>query len=230
MSQIVCMTHLQAVADGVWTARVPQRFYGLELGARLTALRTAPGQILVFSPIRLDDALATELEALGEVRDIVLPNKYHHLYAAPYLERFPGARLFGAEGLATKRPDLKLAELGDGRAPDWPGCRALLVRGMPAMNEVVLLHEPSATLLVADLAFNLRQREVPRLTRWYLKFSKLDGFGQTGLIRAVTKDRAALKASLDSLLALPFDRVIVCHGDVLESGGVQAMEQAFSWL
>jgi hypothetical protein len=43
-------------------------------------------------------------------------------------------------------------------------------------------------------------------------------------------DRAAARRSLDELLALPFDRLIVGHGTPLTAGGREALAAAYSCL
>ena len=43
-------------------------------------------------------------------------------------------------------------------------------------------------------------------------------------------DRAAARRSLETLLALPFDRLIVGHGTPLSTGGKEAVAAAYSWL
>jgi hypothetical protein len=43
-------------------------------------------------------------------------------------------------------------------------------------------------------------------------------------------DKSAARRSLDAVLALPFDRMIVGHGKPLESGAKAALAAAYSWL
>jgi hypothetical protein len=45
-----------------------------------------------------------------------------------------------------------------------------------------------------------------------------------------TRDRKAAKASLEHILAWDFDRVTVTHGEVLESGGKDALRAGYAWL
>jgi hypothetical protein len=47
---------------------------------------------------------------------------------------------------------------------------------------------------------------------------------------AAFSDRAAVRRSLDELLALPFDRLIVGHGAPLAAGGRDALTSAYGWL
>jgi hypothetical protein len=43
-------------------------------------------------------------------------------------------------------------------------------------------------------------------------------------------DRRATRRSVDAVLALPFDRLVVGHGAPLESGGKEALAAAYAWL
>ena len=44
------------------------------------------------------------------------------------------------------------------------------------------------------------------------------------------RDRAAARQSLEQILAWDFDRVIVAHGDIRESGGREALKAGYAWL
>ena len=97
------MSTPKQLADGVRTVDASQKFYGLEMGARMTLLDTAAGT-LVHSPVALSAEAAA---ALGDARWVVAPNLFHHLHAGPWIER--GAEGWCAPGLAEKRSDLDFA-------------------------------------------------------------------------------------------------------------------------
>ena len=65
-------------------------------------------------------------------------------------------------------------------------------------------------------------------------FVHLDGvykqFAMPRTIRLTVRNRRAARLSVERMLEWEFDRVIVGHGDVLESGGRQALGEALSWL
>ncbi len=42
------------------------------------------------------------------------------------------------------------------------------------------------------------------------------------------KDKAAVKAGVERILELDFDRITVAHGDVVETGGREALRESFS--
>jgi hypothetical protein len=102
--------------------------------------------------------------------------------------------------------------------------------GVPLANEVVFVHRPSRSLLVCDLAFNVGP-DAPWLTRTLFRLWGAYGrLGPTRLERLLVRDKDAARRSLDEVLALDFDRVIVSHGDVLETGGREAFARGFDWL
>src|SRR5512139_2579154 len=111
---------LRQLAEDIWVAERPQRFYGLEVGTRMTVIRLADGSLLLHSPVSLDPNLRRELDAIGRVRFAVAPNRVHHLYAGEVRAAYPEARLWVAPGLDRKRPDLVfVGVLGDDAPAEW---------------------------------------------------------------------------------------------------------------
>jgi hypothetical protein len=55
-------------------------------------------------------------------------------------------------------------------------------------------------------------------------------FGPSSLDPFLIRDRSAARRSLERILAWDFDRVVVAHGDVLESGGPDALRAGYAWL
>lgn len=223
---------MRQVAEDLWVVQRPLRFGGLPLGTRMTVVRAPDGGLFLHSPVALDDALREALLAIGTPRWAVAPNRFHHLYIGQYRDAFPEIELFAAPGLPEKRPDLRFdAVLGEGPPPAWAEhLDAECFAGFPMTNEVVFHHRASRTLLLCDLAFNLG-REAPLATR--LAFRVLGGYGRlspTLLEKVMIRDREAARASMERILAWDFDRVVVTHGDVLETGGREALRAGYRWL
>lgn len=224
---------LRALADGLWVAERPLRVLPfLDIGTRMSVVRGPDGGLVLHSPVEADAPTRAAIDALGPVRAVVCPNKVHHLFAGGWKAAYPEARLLGAPGLAAKRPDLPFdGELGDLPDPSLAGALACHpVRGIPYMNEVAFLHAASRTLLLTDLAFRPTAASSPGLRRWTWISRVRGGFGPNAVVRILIRDRAALRASIDHLLAWDFDRVTVTHGEVLESGGREALRRAWAWL
>jgi len=223
---------LKPLAPDIWVADRPQAFYGLEVGTRMTVIRLSGNRLLLHSPVALNPGLRAELDAIGRVSLVVAPNRVHHLYAGEVAKVYPEARLWVGPGLERKRADLAfVAVLGDEPPEEWRDeVSQVFFRGRPYENEVVFFHRASRTLILCDLAFNFGPgaaaptRLLMKLLRSYGRFgpSKLDPF----LIR----DRDAARQSLESILAWDFDRVVVAHGDILETGGHDALREGYSWL
>jgi hypothetical protein len=215
---------LREVAPGVHVMEAKQRFVGLEVGARMTVLQLEAG-VLVHSPVAVNPRV---VQHLGQPRWVVAPNLLHHLHVGPWLEA--GAQAWGVEGLPRKRPDLPFhATLDERGTPFGPELLVLPLRCFALTNEVVLLHRPSATLIVTDLLYNL-SNSAPWPTRW--AFRCLGGYPgcQTTLLERVGMDRDVARREIAMLRQLPFDRIIMSHGELVETGGREALARAFRWL
>lgn len=229
---------LREHAPGLWTADgqadkgVPKFLQKYDFSTRMTVIKLSNGGLFLHSPIALDSGLRAELGGLGEVRAIVAPNKFHHLYAGDCRKAYPNAKLYGAPGLPEKRKDLSFdGLLADEPRVEWRGdIEQLRIRGMSMLNEVAFFHPASRTLILTDLVFN-----VPAGRPWGIPIlSGLlgvgGGFGPSRLGRWLIRDKQAARASLGQIMRWDFDRVIVAHGNVLESGGHRKVRDAFGFI
>jgi hypothetical protein len=223
---------LASIDDGLWCATQPLRFLGLEIGARMSVVRLPSGGLFLHSPIEPRPAVRDAVAALGPVEHVVAPNRFHHLFAGMWDEAGPAVQVHAAPGLLEKRTDLGAARvLSDEPDPAWVDVLdQVFFEGFALANEVAFLHRPSRTLLTCDLAFHIGPRQ-PAATR--LAFRALGGYGRLAtsiLERLATRDRAAARRSLERILAWDFDRVVVSHGEIVETGGREAFRAAWSWL
>jgi hypothetical protein len=198
----------------------------------MTIVRLPSQKLLLHSPLAATDELVQEVAALGPVEYIVAPNRLHHLFVQDWQRVFPGASTYVAPGLDTKRPDLAVSGiLGDEPEPSWKGVLdQVVLQGFPFANEVVFFHRQSATLIAADLAFNIGP-ESPLSTR--LAFRLIGTHGQLApslLERLLVRDRKAFRHSLGRILEWPFERVVIAHGEVCEKGGREQLVRGYSWL
>lgn len=215
---------LERLAPGLHVVETQQRFLGLEVGARMTVLELQGG-LLVHSPIAIDPS---RLSDLGELRWVLSPNLLHHLHAGPWLQA--GAQGWAAAGLPAKRPDLPFAGvIGEAPSPFGEEIELLPTRSFPMANEVAVLHRPSRTLILTDLVFNVRPTS-PLLTR--AAMFCLCGYPgcRTTLLERATMNRALAREELRTLLSWNFDRLIMAHGEVVETDGKQALAKAYRWL
>jgi hypothetical protein len=214
---------MDAIAADVWQVSGPglRQPGGVVMPVSSTVIRLPDRSLLVYSPIAFDDAAAAAIEAAGEVAHVVAPSRLHHLFAVAAAARWPRAIVHAAPGVADKQPALAAArELGapGGNAAPWGDAIALeLVGGVPKLNEVVLFHRPSGTLVCADLVFHVT-RPANLRTRLVLALMGAGGgrLAQSRMWGFLRQDRAAARASVARMLEWPIARIAPCHGEPVE--------------
>jgi hypothetical protein len=223
---------LARLDEELWIATRPLPLWVGDVGTRMTVMRVGGGDLLLHSPVSLEPGLRAALERIGRVRWVIGPSLVHHLFLADYAKAYPSAELWGAPGLAAKRPDLRFTRVLDGASPpEWDGrVRYALFAGAPRINEVVFLHRPTRTLVLTDLAFNVQPGAKNRAKVFHWLVGAGGRFGPHRIVRSLIRDRDAARRSLAELLAWDFERIIVTHGDVLECGGREALRAGFAFL
>ena len=225
------MSELVQHAAGLWSVPASHRYFGLHLGTRMTVVRLPGDNLWLHSVVAVDDILADEIQALGSVRHIVMPNLYHHVYVSDAIQRWPAAKVYAPAAMRRKRPELRIdSELSETPDSSWCGELTPVHIDGSILDETVFVHGPSRTLVCADLVENFDSS--PHLpTRMYLKAAGIhDRVAFSRFLRPVYRDRRATRGSLERLLALDFDRIVLTHGRVLENGGPTAVRDAYRWL
>ncbi|MFW7381266.1 MAG: DUF4336 domain-containing protein [Oligoflexus sp.] len=208
---------LRELKPGVWVAEGEVRMPGaVTLPTRMTVLRLKDGNLLVHSPIKIQEDLAQAVAEKGAVRFLLAPNAFHHIFLKSWQRRFPDALTFGPQALQKKRPDLHFDRYLDLDSDNPWGEDIVMevVGGIPKVQEVVVYHRPSQTLVLSDLVFNIRNAH-GRL-KWILKImGTYHKLSMSRLIRLLIKDDVAFSRSLSRILELPFNLVIMAHGNIL---------------
>jgi hypothetical protein len=215
-------------AEGLWSATDTLRG-PIRLPLRMTVM-AVEGGLALWSPVPIDDTLARRIDAVGEVRFVVAPNLMHHLHARAAKERYPEALMVGPKAL-TDKVGLELDEAIENTDCFGEAIALHAVAGAPKMQEVVALHRSTRSLVVTDLVFNIHTAD-GWLTRLVLRYlSRAYGeLAQSRLWRMATRDRAAARESLLPLVAADFDRLVVAHGEVIESGASQPFLASLAWM
>jgi hypothetical protein len=223
---------LTPIADGVWITHAPVSFLGLRMTSTMTVLRLGEGRLLVHSPVPLTPERRAAVEALGSVEHLYAPNTFHHLRIGDWAAAFPSARVHAPAGLARKRRDLKIDRRhGSGPEPAFAGVVDELPVDGFRLQETALLHRPSRTLVVADLVHAVGRPTHP----WTAFYTRAMGFHDRVAVSRVIRwtafsDRTAARRSVDRILALPFDRIVIGHGPPLLEGAREALAGAYGWL
>ena len=221
--------------DGVWLGSSPVRIVGMRLSATMAVLRLADGGLLVYSSVALTPERRAAVEQLGPVRDLYLPNIFHHRWARDWAAAFPGACVHAPSELAKNRR--KTQGLRVGRLHGAPldpvladSLEEQAIEGF-RLRESVLVHRETRTLVVADLLHNVGRPTQP----WAVVYTRLMGFyDRVALSRFIRwtgfDDRPAARRSVAALLARSFERLVVGHGAPLSSGAHEAVDAAYAWL
>ncbi len=221
---------LKRIAEDVWAhEREIAMPGGMSMPCRATLLRLTDGRLLLHSPLAIDDATAKEISDLGDLRVLVAPNTYHWMFLAAAKERFPKARVFAPAELAKKVGGLAFDPLPASGVLEG-GLRVARIEGAPSLMEHVFLHEPSQSLVVSDLMFNVHASSSFGLRLFLRVVGAWKKTAQSRVWRFLVKDRAAAARSASEILAWDFNRVIVAHGDVVENDPREQARQSLRWM
>ncbi len=84
--------------------------------------------------------------------------------------------------------------------------------------EIVFLHRPSRTLIVTDLLFHVVAAPSWKTRLLFRMAGVLGKLTTSRALRLLTTDRTALRASLAHILTRDFDRLVMAHGDIIDTG------------
>ena len=222
------------LGDNIWDYEMPIRFGGIPLWHRMTVIRLNSGGLFVHSPTKLDLATRETFRKLGPIVAIVAPSWWHDLYLRQYLDAYPDAKLYGAPTLAKWNQSLPFAEVLDDLAPsEWASeIYQVHVQGIGLfLDEIAFYHRRSRSLIVADLLFNLSEKD-----RWITRMlgslfiGPYPGCRFARLYRLAIIDRRRMRASIERILDWDFDQIVVGHGAVVKNKGKEVFSTAFRWL
>jgi hypothetical protein len=223
---------LQQLAENLW--RVQGAVPGMSLKRTMTVVRRADGSLLLHSPIALDQAGQQQLESLGAISVVVVPNAGHRLDAPAYKARYPSVVTFCPRGGRSKVAEVVSV---DGTYDDYAddgtvrfetldgvgaGEGAMIVRSADGvsivLNDVVMNMDTKKDLLGYLFTTVLGSAPGPRVSR---------------LARLVyVKDQPALRRHLERLAATPeLQRLIVSHEKVASGAdAAAALREAATYL
>ncbi|MEM8958591.1 MAG: DUF4336 domain-containing protein [Pseudomonadota bacterium] len=227
---------MEAFGKNIWTVPGDNvRMFGmLPFTTRMTVVRLASGQLWLHSPVAPTTDRREAVDRLGPVAMLVAPNKIHSLGVTPWKTDYPMAEVWVSPGFPDRHPEIAAdAVLTDEAVPPWRDeIDHCVIAGHAVLDEVAFLHRPSRTLILTDLI----QKHDPAGERWLWRGVKglagiLGDEGGVPLdVKLSVRDKPAMRASLERILAWEFDNLVISHGHCLQGGAKESVARAFAWI
>ena len=219
---------LENLAPNLWLLSYPLRMLGVDLRRNVTVMRLSSGKVIVHSTAPFTASDAGSISALGEPAWIVEALLRHDTFAKEGRRAFPAAKYLVPDGFAvggiSAQPLIPAPS-------EWAAEIAVVsIAGAPEFGEIAMLHRPSNTLIVADLVVNFVGRQSV-WERCLLRLATVRGRHDPGVTRAFKKainNRDAYAASVRTVLAWDFDRIIVGHGTTILRNGKEKLRAALA--
>ena len=233
------MATLVPISENIWVLDGDNvNFHGFAYPTRSVVIRLQNGGLWIWSPIELSDRLRSQIQTIGRPAHLVSPNRLHHLFLGGWHAAFPEAELRGPASTMRKRGDLPFQPpLMDEPPAAWVGqIDQCWFRGSLAMDEIVFLHLPSRTAILADLSQNFSSKWLSEnWARWQrpvARFSQIiEGKGYAPLDWRLTfVHRRMLRQAREKVLSWDPQKVIMGHGVWQAQNGRQFLARAFEWI
>lgn len=161
---------LERVDEAVWLVEGDiVSFYGFSYPTCSVIIRLTDGRLWVWSPVRLTEDVRRDVDVLGQVALLVSPNKLHHFGLVVWSSVYPAAKLWGPTSTIRRFPSLTFAGALEDAAPlEWGSdIEQAWFRGSYMMDEIVFVHRPSRTAIVADLIQAFDEAFLQRHWSWW---------------------------------------------------------------
>jgi len=221
------------LGTNLWVYEEPLRFLGTRINRLMAVIRLSSGELFVQSPAELTPEVKAALDDLGDVRFVVPTSKLHgHLYMEQYRAAYPDAELLAAPGLPVRRPDLRFdGLLGSTPDPRWSAdVDQTALMGNWWITELAFFHRASGTVILGDMGYHITENSAIEMRLLGRIGGIYERIGQPLEYKLTIRNEDTLRESIRDVLAWEFDRVIPGHGDVIESGGREAVRDGFDWL
>jgi len=229
---------IREVIPGIWIFSKPFSKLGLPFGGRSTAIKLENGDVWVVPSTPLSTETKATLAELGPVRYLVSPDVEHHFFLEEFKKEYPEAKVIGVEGLIAKKAGTLTLDGAYGKDPIEtkygfePEITAHYFAGFKN-KDIAFLHAPSKTLITADLIFNLPGTEQYAKVNKNIKvpiFGTITPYGKVHkfLLGNLAVDATLMAKDAKIVSEWDFERIIMCHGDVIETDGKKAWVEAYS--
>lgn len=184
----------------------------------MTVARRSDGKLVVHNAIAMGDPEMKELEALGDLAWLVVPNGYHRIDAGRFAARYPEMKVHCPPG---SRRRVGEAVRVDGTLDEIPAdadVRFEKLHGVADAESVMVVRsKDGVTLVVNDLFFNMPHADGPVGSALKHLANSSGGPRISRISRLLLiKDKAKTRADLERLAEIPdLVRVIVSHHETI---------------
>jgi hypothetical protein len=217
---------------GIWIGERELWFGGVRLRSRMTVIRVADGRLWVHSASEPTPELCAELDRLGEVGWVVVPNRYHHIHAAAMKARYPNAQVIGPASAKLRNKGVALdVAIDDERLPSLvPELVPVPLKGVPFLDETLFFYAKMRTLIGADLM--MCGCPTDHWTwRWASRvFGQYQRHRAPPDVRWHTRGGPLVRQSLDDIAKLPLERILVAHSDPIEDRPLEQLQEAWRFV
>lgn len=219
------------VPDSIWVTERPIWFGGVRLRSRTTVVRLSGQALWVHSPCAPTEEVCAALDALGEVRWIVVPNRYHHLGAPATSARYPNAVVVGPKSAELRNPLVRSTLRADDPAYTRATSEltAIPLEGVPFLDETVFFHPASGSLIAADLLMCACARDHWTWRMAARIWGRYEKVRTPPDVRMRTRASAAAAESIAQMRALPLERILVAHADPVTDRPAQQLAEAWDF-
>ncbi|KAF9028778.1 hypothetical protein BDZ89DRAFT_1160155 [Hymenopellis radicata] len=224
----------------------------IPIGGRSTAVKLSNGGVWVLASTPLSTETKSTLDKMGPVEYIVSADRVHHLFLTEYKTAYPNAKVIAPADAVERHgnKDLKVDGIWGKDPPDTKygfedDIQHCYFSGF-VNKDVAFFHPASKTLIEADLLFNLPATEQYSKSKTSGKIPVFGGFNpmagpllallgrwaRTESMRSLhpclfvdsewCEFARAMKRDAKTVSQWDFERIIPCHGDVIEQTGKKA--------
>ncbi|TCD67124.1 hypothetical protein EIP91_000464 [Steccherinum ochraceum] len=193
-----------------------KRFDTIPFGGRSTAIKMKSGDVWVLASTPLNDVTKSKLAELGPVKWIIGADAVHYLYLGEFKKEYPDAKVIAVE--AAK------ASMKDGPAFDgaWGADPPETKYGF----ESDVQHCYFSGFKNKDYSKTGSSGSIPFLS----SFVNPTSWAQKHLSWSLGVDKEAMKRDVKTTMGWDFERIIPCHGDVIEKNAKEAWRSAFQYF
>jgi hypothetical protein len=196
----------------------------MKLPVRSVIVKLSNANILISPGSRLTEK---DYKEMGNITDVIAPNLFHCGGIAKAKQFLPEAKTWGVVGVKKLKPEIKWSEILEPQK--WPYNKELemiAIQGISKINEVLFFHPETKSLIVTDLCFNIRNTK--GFGPWLILnlFGTYNRFGISKFFLKYADDKKAFINSMENLLKIDFENIIVSHGENVMGGAKELLIKA----